>query len=334
MVAQRTDFSPIRFSTDDLPERDRLPAWRDFFGPKIFNVEIEPISDMPYRSCVAVRLLPGISLMSMLSTPARIFRPARLLSDGRDGFGLMVNSSRGTVSQGVRETTYESGEAVAVTAAETGGNISPQVLRYWCLFMHPAELAPLVPGLEDAVLRRIPANSEPLQYLLSYVRFLEGAPALSNPELARVAATHLRDLFALALGASRDAAFIAEGRGLRAARLQAIKRHIADRLGDGNLSVAAVAAHHRVTPRYVQRLFEREGTTFSEYVLNRRLARVRNMLGDPRYASWSVSTIALEAGFGDVSYFNRCFRRRYGASPTELREAMDFFVMGRNDLKL
>jgi transcriptional regulator GlxA family with amidase domain len=80
-----------------------------------------------------------------------------------------------------------------------------------------------------------------------------------------------------------------------------------------------VAARHRVSPRYVQRLFEGEGTTFTEYVLEQRLARVRAMLDDPRYAGWTVTAIALAAGFGDISHFNRCFRRCYGASPTELR---------------
>lgn len=90
-------------------------------------------------------------------------------------------------------------------------------------------------------------------------------------------------------------------------------------LDNGRLSVGAVAARHRVTPRYVQLLFEREGTTFSEYVLNKRLARAHRMLADPRYVTWTVTDVALEAGFGDVSYFNRRFRRRYGARPTDVR---------------
>jgi AraC-like DNA-binding protein len=31
--------------------------------------------------------------------------------------------------------------------------------------------------------------------------------------------------------------------------------------------------------------------------------------------------VAYEAGFGDLSYFNRTFRRRYGATPSDVREA-------------
>jgi len=43
------------------------------------------------------------------------------------------------------------------------------------------------------------------------------------------------------------------------------------------------------------------------------------MLTDPRFASRSITSVAFDAGFGDVSYFNRSFRRRFGATPSETR---------------
>jgi AraC-like DNA-binding protein len=45
------------------------------------------------------------------------------------------------------------------------------------------------------------------------------------------------------------------------------------------------------------------------------------MLTHPRYAGMTVSAIAFAAGFGDLSHFNRDFRRRYGATPSEVRAA-------------
>jgi AraC-like DNA-binding protein len=56
-------------------------------------------------------------------------------------------------------------------------------------------------------------------------------------------------------------------------------------------------------------------------VLGERLARAHRMLGDPRFADRSIGEVAMEAGFGDLSYFNRAFRRRYGASPSAVHTA-------------
>jgi len=74
-----------------------------------------------------------------------------------------------------------------------------------------------------------------------------------------------------------------------------------------------------VTPRYLQRLFEREGTTFSSFLLCQRLKRARHMLCRPEFAERAVSSIAYDAGFGDLSHFNRCFRRLYGITPRDVR---------------
>jgi transcriptional regulator GlxA family with amidase domain len=43
------------------------------------------------------------------------------------------------------------------------------------------------------------------------------------------------------------------------------------------------------------------------------------MLSDPRSAHLRIIDIALATGFGDVSHFNRLFRRRFGDSPSGLR---------------
>ena len=64
-----------------------------------------------------------------------------------------------------------------------------------------------------------------------------------------------------------------------------------------------------------------EGTTFTEYVLARRLAHAHRMLNDPRRAGDKIATIAHDAGFADVSYFNRAFRQRYGDTPSGIRAA-------------
>jgi AraC-like DNA-binding protein len=54
-------------------------------------------------------------------------------------------------------------------------------------------------------------------------------------------------------------------------------------------------------------------------VLGRRLAYAHRLLADPRSAHRRISDIAFEAGFGDLSRFNKAFRRQYGVTPSDVR---------------
>jgi AraC-like DNA-binding protein len=132
-------------------------------------------------------------------------------------------------------------------------------------------------------------------------------------------AQHLIDLAALALGANRDAAAVSRDRGLAAARFEAIKADILARISDSALSLTQVAQRHRASPRYVQMLFERAGTTFSEFVLEQRLLYAHRLLRSSLNSGRKISDIAHMAGFGDVSYFHRAFRKRFGATPADVR---------------
>jgi AraC-like DNA-binding protein len=46
-----------------------------------------------------------------------------------------------------------------------------------------------------------------------------------------------------------------------------------------------------------------------------RLRAARRTLSDHRFRDHTIGAIAFDAGFGDLSYFNRAFGRRFGASP-------------------
>lgn len=111
-------------------------------------------------------------------------------------------------------------------------------------------------------------------------------------------------------------------RGLRAARLGAIKGDILNHLRQPALSIHATASRHGISTRNLSQLFAADGTSFSEFVLQQRLAAVHLMLSDMRFADRTIGAIGFEAGFGDLSEFNRAFERRYGAKPADVREAV------------
>jgi hypothetical protein len=52
------------------------------------------------------------------------------------------------------------------------------------------------------------------------------------------------------------------------------------------------------------------------------LAILDRMLSDPRLGDHGISSVAFDAGFGDLS-FDRVLRRRYHATPSEIRQVAE-----------
>ncbi len=107
----------------------------------------------------------------------------------------------------------------------------------------------------------------------------------------------------------------------RQTRLAAILSVIESQSDNPDLSATAVAISLGITARYVHLLLEDTGRSFTHHVLERRLEKAAALLRDPRRQACKIADIAAESGFTDLSYFNRAFRRRYGATPSASREA-------------
>jgi AraC-like DNA-binding protein len=302
----------IRFSTDFLPPTERLPYFREVLGRSLSRLDLIPIEGRPLKWSFHMHLLDGLALLSGRTEGHLARRSRSLLADGNDDLVFATNRSGVSfVSQLGRECRLEPGTAALLSSAETGAQDFPGPASPLNLRIQRRRLAALVGMPEDALARPIPAGTEALRLLVDYVDVAVRRHRLTSPQLRQVFTTHVYDLLALAIGTTRDAGEVARERGLKAARLNAARSK--------GLTVADVAEHLGVTPRYVQRLFEAEGTTFTEYVTQQRLAWACRMLSDPRLLDRSVTSIAFEVGFGNLSYFNRLFRRHYGATPSDVR---------------
>jgi AraC-like DNA-binding protein len=160
-----------------------------------------------------------------------------------------------------------------------------------------------------------------LQLLDGYLGSLTSLEEPPSSELAPIIRVHLLDLVAAALGPTAEAADIVAKRGVKAARVRAILGEIARRFSDPDFDLDRIARTLGLSRRYVQQLLEETGKSFIEHLVERRLERSFAMLTDRRCLDLAVIDIAFAAGFGDVSHFNRVFRRRFGETPSGVRAA-------------
>jgi AraC-like DNA-binding protein len=274
------------------------------------------VSDIDFR----LRKLPGLGLLSGAVQGIRHEHTRRDSGDGDDDFSFHINVRGLSHVSGCRgDTTLRDGDAMLLSYSVSRAIIRPDRVDQRVIRLPRASLAPLVREIDDFVLRPIACGTGMLGLLQRYVDAVFDDPALERSETRQLIVSQLCDLVAVTLGATRDAAAIAEGRGVRAARLRAVKADIEAHLAHAHLSPGAVAKRQKVSDSYIRKLFEREGTTFTHYLLARRLERARRMLTDPRWAERSIASIAFDVGFGDLAYFNRTFKRLHGATPSEVR---------------
>ncbi|EXL10590.1 helix-turn-helix domain-containing protein [Aquamicrobium defluvii] len=312
----------LRFATDDLPIQQRHPYFREEFARRFLGLDIEPTYDDAFYSETSLLALPNVSMIEVRNRAQIVRRASDLLADGNDALFLYVNLVGTTVSsQSGREEVLRPGDAVFMSAAETFQQEQFELSKDLVFSLPRKQLRELVPGIEDMVGVHIPRDTPTLRLLEGYASAAMAADGLPlTPALQQTVASHILDLVVLVAGANGDAAQLPSHRGLRAVRLHAIKRWVKIHLTSPALSVNTAAAAFGVSPRSVQLLFESEGTTFTRYVLNERLALAHRRLSMPGSASRTITEIAYDCGFTDISYFNRSFRKTYGETPSGVRQ--------------
>jgi AraC-like DNA-binding protein len=185
----------------------------------------------------------------------------------------------------------------------------------WSICIERASLEPLLSGMQTP--RRSLRGDDPaLRLLRAYLAALFALDEDLDPTLA---ATHIRELVLSALGVRDDVQALMRDGGAHAARQGAVLDVISRRAGEPGLDPAEVAAQAGISVRYLHRLLEPTGRTFTEHLVRARLERASAMLRDRAYAHLKIAEIAARAGFADISHFNRSFRRAFGDTPFGMR---------------
>jgi AraC-like DNA-binding protein len=315
------DLRLLQFISDQMPDSaERFDFWRDVITRKLLRLAIDRLDDTPFRADAMLRCFHGLTIGVGEIGPTVNHRTREIVAADNDDLVLMANLDGPFVTSTARgDQTLEQGEAILVSCGQVGTYIRPTAGRLLCARVPSSALARLVPDPDERAGVVIPRESEALRMLVAYASNFWDEDFVVDPVIERFLVDHVCDLVALTVGARGDAAELASGRGGRAAKLKAAKDAIEARIGPNELSAEDVALEIGVSPRYVRKLFEAQGLSFSRYVAERRLERARAMLQSPRCARLTVSAIAYDVGFGDLSYFNRAFRRRFDRTPSELR---------------
>ena len=310
-------FKKHDFSTDDFPQPKRIEAYREIYGRTIVRHDIQPLGDQPFRFSASLCNLPGLGLAASRLSPCR---RSHGLQHSSDDLVLGIGISGGCVVwQHGREAAVGPGEAVLTSSPDPAVVLIGAPSQSISVRVPAAALGAV--DLDATLARTLPRGNAGLSLLTGYVDAVWRMEAQVTPELRDLVVTHVHDLVLLVLGVKGDVRQFAQARGGQAARRGAILRAIEKNSGDSRLSAAAVARSLGISPRYLHLLLEGTGQSFSHHLSEKRLENAVALLRDPHRYGHRIGQIALEAGFTDLSHFSRAFRRRYGLTPSDVREA-------------
>jgi AraC-like DNA-binding protein len=137
----------------------------------------------------------------------------------------------------------------------------------------------------------------------------------ADPAASQLAAATIDMMRALIVSAAQDQHLLGDAMATSLVpRILAYARH---HLTEDDLAPARIAAAHNISIRYLYKLFEKEGTSLEQWIIEHRLEGARADLASPAGRRRSIESVARAWGFTDPSFFSRRFHRTYGITPRQ-----------------
>lgn len=308
----------IRIATRDLAERDRIPFVRDFYGRAIMGLDMAPLAEADFDIDMSVVQLDALGVAYGSISPLTATRTSALMADGNSNILMGMCDSDFMMADAYGDTqVIRAGEILLMPLDQKFAWTFPAAGMTTAIHIDRAALISRVPRFEPKGIHRLHTGVPGSDLLFSYARALHQSESVTS-EAASLASRQLLDLVAFVIAETDNADEIGAAASVREGRFRAAKRDVGRHFHEPSLSIHDVAARQNVTPRYLQRLFDENGTTFTTYLQNMRLdfaqARLLNAKSPVR-----ILDVALEAGFTDLSTFNRLFRKRFADTPSSFR---------------
>jgi len=305
------------------PPRGRdYERWREELYRCTLRVDVQPGAGDSIDCELQASLLGGVLLGTFSGTSAEFSRTRDTLKDGYDGMCLVIATS-GRVLISHEEHSIELSESqmclgdMSVLCGTRMSNHS----KIKTIRIPRTLLLTICPKAEDQLALALRGQPPVREAVARYHALAANLGPHTDVVGQHLMAQHMVDLIALLLGTDADRTELASYRGHSAARLDLMRADVIANLSRGDLTIYSVAQKAGVSPRNAQRIFEQTKTTFTEFLLEQRLLLMRKLLLDPLNRWRKISDLAHSAGFPDVSYFNRVFRRRFGVTPSDMRAA-------------
>lgn len=302
-----------QLSTTGIAVPDRVPFWNDI-ARMVAPILVEPLGELPFEARLYRRKLRECELLSPCSSPARIHSGPDHASAGVLNLQLQ-HKGRTTTNTGGVTAVIEEGDFLLFDPTRPHWQSFDEHTQAIVIRIPLATVEERMPHLRSQI--GVPVSGRSGAGFL-FSNFLRNAWM----ELERDGSGEWIDGLGDAIWPLLDMAYAATRPLLEPNRREERRRVLFDAvesdLTDPELDVHRLARRMGVSARYVQMLFAEMGTTPRAFIQNRRLELAARRL-EREGSDVTVTDVAYDVGFNDLSSFCRAFRRRFEMSPRNYR---------------
>ncbi|TNC13683.1 helix-turn-helix domain-containing protein [Methylobacterium terricola] len=307
------------FTTDDVHQRDRFDYWHEIACRDVVEHDSRPDCRGSFRAELRAGSIGSLHLVCFQNSGMMVNHATRHLSRTSPDEIFLCRQMRQRLSleQNGRQVVLEPGDIALIDPS----------LPYKGQFSDGSEVlvvkvprAPLESRLgqpRDLLAHKL-ATAEG-RLASAYMAMLPSHVDVAGSAEGLVEA-HLLDLIALSFGRAADELTRRHSSPRSLVRMR-LHSEVEARLADPALRPGTIAAGAGVSVRYANAVLADEGTSLTQLIQTRRLARCRRALEDPGQAHRTVSEIAYGWGFSDMTHFGRRFKAAYGLLPCDCRRS-------------
>ncbi|KPX23592.1 hypothetical protein ALO71_02943 [Pseudomonas amygdali pv. dendropanacis] len=305
-------MNTAQYATTIVPPAQRFEYWKEVVCRHCIPAASQPLMENDFDGELSVRTLGVLDICTLSAPLHRWDRTAAHLRSGPDD-DLWLGFSRhghGQLEQGGRQAVLGADRLFLYDASQPfrfsigGENHLIRIPRYL--------LSAQLPGVENLTAQVLDESRPgliPLREMLRQV--VSEKRDLPNAALSERLSRTLLDLLVLSV----------ELQGVKTAGIERdlyarIMNYIARHLTEPELTIERIAQAHHVSTRTVTRAFARHQKTPMSAIWQARLQASREAM--ERGHARTVSQVALDFGFSDLSHFSHAFRRAFGVCPQSL----------------
>jgi len=311
----------VVLTTAAVPDQNKVAYWNDAVSRTLVPMTVAPRGEGPFDGRIATDRIAFLRVATLEADGNRVSRTPALIARSSEALvavGVQV-SGTATVVQDGRQAQMDAGDLVVYDTTRPYSFDYPQRFA-----MHVFQLPRRMLGVSESDIRQVTGNAIGTgdgfgAVLRPFLANLAASAGGYRPAVADRLAGNVVDLFATLI-AERAQQSGSEADTARGHLLMRVREYIDRNLGDPDLSPENIARAHRISVRYLHRLFEGEGTTVGRLVQQRRLEQCSRELARRGRTVPTVSAVAQRWGFVSPAHFSRAFRAVYGVSPREWRD--------------